>query len=60
MAEDRRCREQRFDAELARWLELFRAGLPLPQKPIADNPYTARPSEVRSVVMPHPAVTRTA
>jgi hypothetical protein len=38
IAEDRRRREQRFDAELARWLELFCAGLPLPQEPIANTP----------------------
>jgi hypothetical protein len=60
MAADRRCREQRFDTELARRLALFRAGLPLPHDPIANNPYTARPSAVRSVVLRHPAVTRTA
>ena len=60
IAEDRQRREQRFDAELARRLELFRAGLPLPYEPIADNPYTARPSAVRGVVLRHPAVTRTA
>jgi hypothetical protein len=59
IAEDRRRREQRFDAELARRLALFRAGLPLPHEPIADNPYIARPSAVRGVVLRHPAVPRT-
>jgi hypothetical protein len=60
IAEGRRSREQQFDAELARRLELFRAGLPLPQEPIADNPYTARPSAAQGIVLFHPAITRAA
>lgn len=40
---DRQRRIAVFDAELARRLRLFRAGLPIPAEPIADNPYLQGP-----------------
>jgi hypothetical protein len=38
-AERQRRREEAFDRELRRRLDLFLAGKPIPSEPIADNPY---------------------
>ncbi|WP_207480556.1 hypothetical protein [Arenibaculum pallidiluteum] len=38
-AEERRLREEAFDRELRRRMDLFLAGLPIPSTPITDNPY---------------------
>ena len=54
--DDLQRRQRRFDAELARRMDLLHAGKPLPREPIADNPYTGRRSGAWGVVIPHPAV----
>ena len=36
---ERRRREEAFDRELRRRMELFLAGQPIPSTPIPDNPY---------------------